>query len=74
MLGSVFEGAEWQEAWAQDSAGAGQSCCRSGSSRATGETLGLLTGRAKLSVGDRIAVGKAASKKTVLELTIRAGE
>ena len=31
----------------------------------------LLDGRAKLSVGDTIAVGKAASKRTVLELTIR---
>ena len=33
----------------------------------------LLSGRAKLAVGDTIAVGKAASKKTALELTIRGG-
>ncbi len=32
----------------------------------------LLTGRAKVSVGDKIGLGKAASKKTVLELTLRA--
>jgi len=32
----------------------------------------LLTGRAKLSLGDKIGLGKAASKKTVLELTVRA--
>jgi len=31
----------------------------------------LLSGRSKLTVGDRIGLGKAASKKTVLELTVR---
>jgi hypothetical protein len=31
----------------------------------------LLTGRAKLAAGDRIAVGRAASKKVALELTVR---
>jgi serine/threonine protein kinase len=33
----------------------------------------LLTGRAKLAVGDRIGLGKVSIKKTVLELTVRAG-
>jgi hypothetical protein len=32
----------------------------------------LLSGRSKLTVGDKIGLGKAASKKTVLELTVRA--
>jgi hypothetical protein len=32
----------------------------------------LLAGRAKLEIGDVIAVGKASSNKTVLELTVRA--
>ncbi len=33
----------------------------------------LLKGRVKLEIGDTIALGRAASKKTVLELTVRAG-
>jgi len=33
----------------------------------------LLTGRMPIAPGDRIGLGKAASKKTVLELTVNAG-
>ena len=33
----------------------------------------LLSGRTKLAPGDRIAVGRAASKKVVLELIVRFG-
>lgn len=33
----------------------------------------LLVGRARLTIGDRIALGKAASKRTVLELTVLPG-
>lgn len=33
----------------------------------------LVSGRVKLSVGDRIAVGRAASKRVALELVVRAG-